>query len=190
MTGFRVSRGGAQQLYGIQPDLTTLGKIIGGGLPVGAYGGRREIMKMVSPSGPVYQAGTLSGNPLTMAAGYETLRVLLNEDSFYAKLESRCRMLEDGIRSDIASLSLPLSYTRVGSMATLFFTSGPVTDYRTALNADTKRFAAYFREMLALGISLPPSQFEASFVSAAHSESDIRQTIAANRQALAAAFQK
>jgi len=188
MTGFRVALGGAQQLYGIAPDLTTLGKIIGGGLPVGAYGGRREIMELVAPAGPVYQAGTLSGNPLAMTAGYETLKILEGDRTFYSALEEKCRRLADGFAKNISDLGLPMTQNRVGSMSTLFFTSTPVRDYKSALTSDTKRFATYFREMLLQGIYLAPSQFEAGFVSAAHTQADIDKTVEANRKALSAAF--
>jgi glutamate-1-semialdehyde 2,1-aminomutase len=188
MTGFRLSLGGAQGLCGIRPDLTTLGKIIGGGLPVGAYGGRREIMELVAPGGPVYQAGTLSGNPIAMTAGYETLRVLMDEKDLYSKLEKSACELADGIESNIKSMGLPLTQNRVGSMSTLFFTPLKVKDYRTALSSDTGRFAVYFREMLQQGVYLAPSQFEACFVSVAHSGEDIDRTIESNRVALRAAF--
>ena len=188
MTGFRVARGGAQELYGIKPDLTTLGKIIGGGLPVGAYGGRREIMKLVAPSGPMYQAGTLSGNPLAMTAGYETLSILMEDGDFYNRLERKSSQLAAGIGKNIEALHLPLTQNRVGSMSTLFFTPHAVTDYHSALQAETKRFAVYFREMLERGIYLAPSQFEAGFVSIAHTDEDIERTIQANREALAVAF--
>jgi glutamate-1-semialdehyde 2,1-aminomutase len=188
MTGFRVAPGGAQELYGITPDLTTLGKIIGGGLPVGAYGGRRDIMALVAPSGPMYQAGTLSGNPLAMAAGAATLSVLRKSDGFYAKLEATSGMLADGIAAEARGLGLPVSCNRVGSMFTLFFTENPVVDYPSALGADTAKFGTYFRAMLARGIYLPPSQYEAAFVSAAHTREDIQRTIEASREALRAAF--
>jgi len=188
MTGFRVARGGAQELYNIIPDLTTLGKIIGGGLPVGAYGGRRDIMEMVSPSGPMYQAGTLSGNPLAMAAGYETLSVLMEEEDFYQQLEQQSRRLGEGIAKNIAEMHSPLTQNRVGSMSTLFFSSQEVRDYTSALTSDTKKYAVYFQEMLRQGIYLAPSQFEAGFVSIAHSDSDIDRTIEANRKALKVAF--
>jgi glutamate-1-semialdehyde 2,1-aminomutase len=188
MTGFRVARGGAQELYGIKPDLTTLGKIIGGGLPVGAYGGSREIMKLVAPSGPMYQAGTLSGNPLAMTAGYETLSILMEDGEFYNRLERKSSLLAAGTGKNIEALHLPLTQNRVGSMSTLFFTPHAVTDYHSALQADTKRFAVYFREMLERGIYLAPSQFEAGFVSIAHTDEDIERTIQANKEALGVAF--
>ena len=188
MTGFRLAPGGAQELYGIRPDLTTLGKIIGGGLPVGAYGGRRDIMAMVAPSGPVYQAGTLSGNPLAMAAGYETLTMLSEDPGFYGRLESLSASLSAGIQEIIDRNGFPITQNRVGSMSTLFFAPTPVRDYATALGADTKRFGVYFREMLARGIYLAPSQFEAGFVSIAHTAADIDATVEAARGALTTAF--
>ena len=188
MTGFRVSLGGAQQLYRIIPDLTTLGKIIGGGLPVGAYGGKKEIMKMVAPSGPMYQAGTLSGNPLAMAAGIEMLTLLSKSKSFYALLEKRSKKLESGIQSVIDKYKLPLTQNRVGSMFTLFFTSEHVTDYESAKKADTAKFSAYFSSMLDQGIYLAPSQFEAAFLSTSHSDDDIDRTIEAATTALRKTF--
>ncbi|HTP13342.1 MAG TPA: glutamate-1-semialdehyde 2,1-aminomutase, partial [Bacteroidota bacterium] len=188
MTGFRVAPGGAQQLYKISPDLTTLGKIIGGGLPVGAYGGKKEIMKMVAPSGPVYQAGTLSGNPLAMAAGLATLRLLSATPSLYADLEEKASRLENGFKQLIERKKLPLTQNRVGSMFTLFFTPTPVVDFTTATSSDTKLFGRYFNEMLGRGIYLAPSQFEAAFLSIAHSSQDIEQTIAAAGESLAAVF--
>jgi glutamate-1-semialdehyde 2,1-aminomutase len=188
MTGFRVAPGGAQQLYGVRPDLTTLGKIIGGGLPVGAYGGKEEIMKMVSPSGPMYQAGTLSGNPLAMAAGLATLTILTREAGFYERLEHLSKRLADGMDEIIRELQVPVVQNRVGSMSTLFFTPTNVRDYATAVSSDTTRFAGYFREMLSRGIYLAPSQFEAGFVSIAHTEEDIEQTLQAARDSLRAAF--
>jgi glutamate-1-semialdehyde 2,1-aminomutase len=184
MTGFRVALGGAQELFGVKSDLTTLGKIIGGGLPVGAYGGKREIMQLVAPAGPMYQAGTLSGNPLAMAAGIMMLSVLSKNKSFYAKLEKKSQKLEDGIRGNLKTLGLDLTLNRVGSMFTLFFTDKPVTDYSTAATSDRPRFAEYFRAMLSHGIYLPPSQFEAAFLSVAHSDKDIEKTIAANLHSL------
>ncbi len=186
MTGFRVARGGAQELFGIQPDLTTLGKIIGGGLPVGAYGGRRDIMQLVAPAGPMYQAGTLSGNPLAMAAGCETLSILMEETGIYARLEEKSARLASGIQRAIDSLWLPLRQNRVGSMFTLFFCRHAVRDYKSALTADREKFGAFFREMLARGVYLAPSQFEAAFISLAHSDEDIDATIEAARESLKA----
>jgi glutamate-1-semialdehyde 2,1-aminomutase len=179
MTGFRVAFGGAQQRYGVRPDLTTLGKIIGGGLPVGAYGGRRDIMSRVAPSGPVYQAGTLSGNPLAVAAGLATLRQLKAHPEIYANLETRAAAL-------CAAAPAGITVNRVGSMFTFFFTNRPVTDYESAKRSDTQRFGRYFRAMLERGIYLAPSQFEAGFLSAAHTDEDIRTTVEAVREAFAA----
>ncbi|MGA9363229.1 MAG: glutamate-1-semialdehyde 2,1-aminomutase [Bacteroidota bacterium] len=190
ITGFRVAYGGAQKLHGIKPDLTTLGKIVGGGLPAGAYGGRREIMEMVAPSGPVYQAGTLSGNPLAMAAGYETLRILSERKSCYSDLDRRGKTLARAIEEIIQNHSLPLRLNSIGSMFTLFFTEKQVTDYDSAKSSNTSLFAAYFREMLDQGIYLPPSQFETAFLSMAHSDRDIEKTIAAIRSALKKIFPK
>lgn len=186
MTGFRVAPGGAQELYGITPDLTTLGKIIGGGLPVGAYGGKREIMEMVAPRGPVYQAGTLSGNPLAMAAGYELLTRLAKQGSIYKRLEQRASILEDGFRSNMEKLRLRFTLNRVGSMFTLFFTEEKVVDWKTASSSKTALFTKYFSGMLRSGVYLPPSQFEAAFLSAAHSERDILKTVKANFKSLKA----
>jgi glutamate-1-semialdehyde 2,1-aminomutase len=188
MTGFRLARGGAQEKYGITPDLTTLGKVIGGGMPVGAYGGRREIMKLVAPSGPMYQAGTLSGNPVAMAAGLEMLTQIDKTPELYTKLETKAAQFEEGLRTIIKGNGYPVTINRVGSMFTLFFTDKRVVDYDTAGTSDTKRFAAYFRSMLEQGIYLPPSQYEAAFVSYAHSDSDIEQTINAAEIALRKAF--
>jgi glutamate-1-semialdehyde 2,1-aminomutase len=185
MTGFRVAADCAQGLYGVRPDLTTLGKVIGGGLPVGAVGGRREIMARLAPTGPVYQAGTLSGNPLATAAGIATLENLTA--AVYSRLETLAQRLETGMRENIGRLSLPYCYQRVGSMASLFFTQGPVTCCREAQQCDTGRFAAYYRAMRERGIYLPPSQFEAFFLSAAHSETDIDRTIEAGLESLRAA---
>ncbi len=182
MTGFRVGPDGAQGLYGVNPDLTTFGKIIGGGLPIGAVGGAAEIMKQLAPVGPVYQAGTLSGNPIAVAAGLATLRTL-NEE-VYTKLESLANRLDNGFRDNLAKLSLPFQFQRVGSMACLFFTEQPVRNYAQASSSDTERFAVYFRAMLEQGIYLPPSQFEAFFISAAHIPEDIEKTIEANLRAL------
>jgi glutamate-1-semialdehyde 2,1-aminomutase len=182
MTGFRIRPGSAQALYGITPDLTTLGKIVGGGLPIGAVGGRADVMKLLAPSGPVYQAGTLSGNPVAVAAGIATLRGL--NGAVYDRLETLGARLEAGIRGNLARLAFPGRFQRVGSMATLFFTDRPVKSMRDAASCDTQKFAGYFRAMLAAGIYLPPSQFEAFFISAAHTEEDIDRTIAANGAAL------
>lgn len=185
MTGFRVAHGGAQALYGIKPDLTCLGKIVGGGLPAAAYGGRRDIMAMVAPSGPVYQAGTLSGNPLAMAAGAAQLR-LLRTPGVYEQLDALAGKLCDGIGKAASENGVAVYQTRVGSMFTTFFTSGPVVDEASAKQSDTSAFATFFRAMLDQGIYLAPSQFEAGFLSLAHSEVDIEQTIAAAH----VAFQK
>ena len=185
ITGFRVSRGGAQELYGVTPDLTTLGKIIGGGLPVGAFGGRREIMLDISPLGKmVSQAGTLSGNPLAMTAGYETLRRL--EPGVYEALEAKAQALETGILENLKALGLNYQTNRVGSIMTLFFTEVPVASFDAANACDQDLFARYFREMLNRGVYLAPSQFEAAFVSLAHSDADIDKTIKANYEALKA----
>ena len=183
MTGFRVAYGGVQELYGVTPDLTTLGKIIGGGLPVGAFGGKKEIMSLLSPSGGVYQAGTLSGNPLAMTAGIETLK-LLQEDGFYQRLEEKSAMLAEGIRILAKDAGCPVYTARTGSMFCLFFTQNEVHDWTTAANCDTERFARYFRSMLEQGVYLAPSQFETAFVSSAHSDEDIDKTLAAALNAL------
>ncbi|MBC8019226.1 MAG: glutamate-1-semialdehyde 2,1-aminomutase [Verrucomicrobia bacterium] len=178
MSGFRVAYGGAQELYGITPDLTTLGKIIGGGLPVGAFGGKRDIMEQLSPSGGVYQAGTLSGNPLAMTAGIATLK-LLQQPGFYQKLEEKSRQVAEGIAKAAKNAGYPIYSTRVGSMFCAFFSKSSVYDWPSASQCDTKAFAKYFLAMLDEGIYLAPSQFETAFVSAAHSEADIEKTIAA-----------
>jgi glutamate-1-semialdehyde 2,1-aminomutase len=188
MTGFRLARGGAQELYGVMPDLTTLGKIIGGGLPVGAYGGRREIMELVAPSGPVYQAGTLSGNPLAMSAGLATLTLLDADPSLYARLDATCTAFEQSLASVIERMGQPVTLNRVGSMMTLFFTGGPVTNYATAAASETRRFGRFFQALLREGIYFPPSQFEAAFVSLAHSPEDIERTVGAIDRALRVAF--
>ena len=186
MTGFRVSRGGAQERYGVRPDLTTLGKIIGGGLPVGAYGGRRDLMSQVSPAGPVYQAGTMSGNPLAMAAGVATLEAIQADPAFYDRLERLGAGLEQGLRAAIAETGAACTVARVGSMWTLFFSPAPVEDWSGAAPCDTRRFARFFQAMLARSVYLAPSQFEANFVSAAHTGADIAFTIEAARGALEA----
>jgi len=182
MTGFRLSRGGAQMRYGIRPDMTTLGKIIGGGLPVGAYGARSEIMNMVSPLGPVYQAGTLSGNPVAMAAGLATLSGL--DDGVYERLEFLGLRLEIGLKEAARHAGASVTINRVGSMFTVFFQDGPVTDLASAKRSDTARFARFFHGMLDEGIYLPPSQFEAAFISAAHGEKEIERTVEAAAKAL------
>jgi glutamate-1-semialdehyde 2,1-aminomutase len=182
MSGFRVSAGGYQKLCGVTPDIVTLGKIIGGGLPVGAYGGRREIMEKIAPSGPVYQAGTLSGNPLAVTAGLATLNQL--DDALYQRLENLGQRLETGLRQILEEKQIPAQLHRVGSMWTLFFTANPVTDYASAVQSDTTRFGKYFHAMLDRGIYLPPSQFESAFISAAHTENDIDQTVNAARESL------
>jgi glutamate-1-semialdehyde 2,1-aminomutase len=184
ITGFRVAYGGAQALYGILPDLTCLGKVIGGGLPVGAYGGRREIMEMVAPLGPVYQAGTLSGNPLSMTAGIETLKVLA-QPGFYQRLEEKSARLAAGLRAAAEAARTPVFQTRVGSMFCTFFSPERVVDYASAKRSDTSRYALFFRAMLENGVYLAPSQFEAGFLSLAHSEQDIDRTIQAAEAALA-----
>jgi glutamate-1-semialdehyde 2,1-aminomutase len=182
MTGFRLAYGGAQELYAIQPDLTTMGKIIGGGLPVGAYGGPSEIMDMVAPLGPVYQAGTLSGNPLAMAAGYATLSYLREHKDVYAKLDKFAGEVVEGVAAAAEDAGVTLCHNRVGSMFTWFFAPGPVTDWTSAAKSDTEAFGRFFRAMLENGIYLPPSQFEAGFVSAAHDEEAVKTTVAAIRE--------
>jgi glutamate-1-semialdehyde 2,1-aminomutase len=176
MTGFRVSYGGAQAYYGVEPDMTCLGKVIGGGLPVGAYGGKKEIMSMVAPEGPVYQAGTLSGNPLAMTAGIETLKVL-SAKGRYRELLEKASLLEKGLKDAARRAGARTKFYRAGSMFCTYFTDREVVDYASAKTADTARFARYFRGMLAKGIYLAPSQFEAGFISLAHTERDIEKTI-------------
>jgi len=176
MTGFRLSRGGAQEIFDITPDITCLGKIIGGGLPVGAYGGRRDIMEMVAPLGPVYQAGTLSGNPLAMKAGIETLKILQKPHT-YERLNALSERLEKGMKDAARSAGISTYHTRVGSMLCTFFSELPVTDYETAKRSDTETFGRFFLSMLEQGIYLAPSQFEALFVSTAHQEEHIDKTI-------------
>ena len=172
ITGFRIAYGGAQERYGIRPDLTCLGKIIGGGLPVGAYGGRRELMSNIAPLGGVYQAGTLSGNPLAVAAGLATLAALRTA-GVYERLEYLGARLEHGLREAARKTGVPMAINRVGSMLTAFFCEGPVTDYTSARRADTKRYATFFHGMLERGVYLAPSQFEAAFVSLAHGDADL-----------------
>jgi glutamate-1-semialdehyde 2,1-aminomutase len=179
MTGFRLAPGGAQAKYGVRPDLTCLGKIIGGGLPVAAYGGRADLMDRVSPAGPIYQAGTLSGNPLAVAAGLAMLRELKSHPEIYDHLERRAAEL-------CAAVPAGFTVNRVGSMFTVFFTDQPVTDWESAKRCDTARFGRFFRLMLERGVYLAPSQFEAAFLSAAHTDDDIRKTVAAAKEAFAA----
>jgi glutamate-1-semialdehyde 2,1-aminomutase len=178
MTGFRVHPGGAQTLYGIKPDITALGKVIGGGLPVGAYGGRREIMEMVAPSGPMYQAGTLSGNPLAMTAGIETLKII-QEPGVWEGMEARGAQLLAGLKEAAAAAGIPIQAGRVGTMFGFFFAEEPVTDWNSASKSDTDRFGAYFQAMLQRGIYIAPSQFEVGFMSAVHGTEEIEATIAA-----------
>jgi glutamate-1-semialdehyde 2,1-aminomutase len=183
MTGFRVAAGGAQALYGVTPDLSCFGKVIGGGLPVGAYGGPAELMNRIAPAGPVYQAGTLSGNPLAMRAGIETLDILATPGT-YERLEAISARLAAGLAAAAAKAGVPAVVNRVGSMLTSFFAAGPVVDYATAAKADTGRFARFFHAMLARGVYLAPSQFEAAFVSTMHDEALVDRTIAAAAEAM------
>lgn len=187
MTGFRLALGGAQELYGIRPDLTTLGKILGGGLPCGAFGGRAEIMDQLAPLGPVYQAGTLSGNPLAMAAGLATVGYLdEHRAEVYARLEAVSAAAADGVAAAAADAGVTLTTNRVGAMFTWFFTDGPVQDFRTAARSDTALFARFHRAMMDAGVWLPPSQFEAAFMSTAHTDEDVAYTVEAARTAFAA----
>jgi len=185
MTGFRVAAGGAQARYGVTPDLTCLGKIIGGGLPVGAYGGRKEIMDYISPTGPIYQAGTLSGNPLAMRAGHAVLSKIAERGAaLYDELDDFGRAFEEGMRDNLEALDLDYTINRVGAMASLFFTDQRVVDQDTASTTDTDRYAAYFHAMLERGIYLPPSQFEAIFFGTEHGEQELETTLKAQREAL------
>lgn len=184
ITGFRVAYGGAQQLYGLQPDLTIVGKVIGGGLPVGAYGGKAALMDLVAPAGAVYQAGTLSGNPLAVTAGLKTIEILRRTGA-YEHLESLADKLVKGLGAEAQRANVPLTVNRVGSMFTPFFAPEPVTDYASAKKADTSRFARFFRSLLRHGVYFPPSQFEAAFVSTAHTEDDIAETLRAAANAFA-----
>ena len=187
MTGFRVAFGGAQELYNIRPDLTTMGKIIGGGLPVGAYGGPSELMNLVAPLGPMYQAGTLSGNPLAMAAGCAMLKQLRDrKGEIYPRLEKLSAELVDGVAAAAKDAGVDLCHNRVGSMFTWFFQPGPVTDWDSAAKSKTEEFAKFFRSMLDSGVYLPPSQYEAAFLGTAHTEEDVQRTIAAAKEAFAA----
>jgi glutamate-1-semialdehyde 2,1-aminomutase len=186
MTGFRLAFGGAQEIYNVRPDLTTMGKIIGGGLPVGAYGGPSEIMDLVAPLGPMYQAGTLSGNPLAMAAGCATLKHLRDhKQEIYPRLEKLSGELVEGVATAAQEAGVTLSHNRVGSMFTWFFTPGPVKDWDSASKSNTEAFGKFFRGMLDNGVYLPPSQYEAAFLGATHTEQDVQQTIAAAKQAFA-----
>lgn len=186
MTGFRVAKGCAQEILGIRPDLTTFGKIIGAGLPVGAFGGRREIMEKIAPSGPVYQAGTLSGNPLAMSAGYAALSYLNDHPEVYTILEEKSLYLENGMKENLKSIGKNYAWNRVGSMMCLFFTEGNVTDFKSAITSDTALYGRYFHEMLKRGIYLAPAQFEAMFVSTAHTNEDLDKTIKAHYESLKA----
>ncbi|MEE9502519.1 MAG: aminotransferase class III-fold pyridoxal phosphate-dependent enzyme, partial [Candidatus Aminicenantaceae bacterium] len=183
MSGFRVALGGAQELFGIDPDLTALGKIIGGGLPVGAYGGKARYMTQMAPEGPIYQAGTLSGNPLAMAAGITTLNILKRPGT-YESLEKTSAALADGLANVNSSLGVDFAFNRIGSMFTTFFTTGPVNNFAGAKSSDTEKFGKYFLGILKEGIYLAPSQFEAAFVSLAHTDEDIARTIEAHEKAL------
>jgi glutamate-1-semialdehyde 2,1-aminomutase len=187
ITGFRLSYGGAQGLLKIRPDLTCLGKIIGGGLPVGAYGGHREIMKWIAPEGPVYQAGTLSGNPLAVAAGIAALKAL-KQPGAYERLEAMTAELVSGLQKAAEQAGVPVQINQIGSMFTVFFTTTPVTDFQTAKTSDTARYARFFHAMLEQGVYFPPSQYETCFISLAHTKSDLRATVQAAREAFKAAI--
>ena len=184
MTGFRVAAGGAQEIFDIKPDLSTFGKIIGGGLPVGAFGGKREIMETIAPSGPVYQAGTLSGNPLAMAAGLAALKHIKDNPGIYKELEERSSHLENGFKKNLEAVNRNYTMNRVGSMMCMFFTEEPVVDFKSAVKSDTKLYGKYFHEMLKQGIYLAPAQFEALFISTAHSGNDLDKTILAHKKSL------
>jgi glutamate-1-semialdehyde 2,1-aminomutase len=186
ITGFRVAYGGAQTIFNITPDLTCLGKIIGGGLPVGAYGGRKEVMDLLSPLGPVYQAGTLSGNPLAMTAGIATLQEIKKKD-FYSRLEKKSELLAEGLTESAKSVECSVQLNRVGSMLGIFFTEEKVVDYASAKSTNTQQYGRFFHEMLERGVYLPPSAFETVFLSSAHSQDDISQTIKASKSAFRAA---
>jgi glutamate-1-semialdehyde 2,1-aminomutase len=183
-----VARGGAQELYGIKPDLTCLGKIVGGGMPLAAYGGRRDVMSCIAPLGPVYQAGTLSGNPLSVAAGLVTLQEIESDPSLYQRLEEAGQHVERELLKLCAAAGVPVRLQRVGSMFTLFFTATPVVDYATAKTSDTQRYAHWFRQLLGEGIYLAPSQFEAAFMGAAHTNADLDTFLAAAGKVLAGGF--
>ncbi len=184
MTGFRVAKGGAQEILGIKPDLSTFGKIIGGGLPVGAFGGRKEIMERIAPSGPIYQAGTLSGNPLAMSAGFAALNQIKNNPAIYAELEKKSSYLESGFKENLKKIGKNYAMNRTGSMMCMFFVEEDVTDFKSAFKSNTKLYGKYFHEMLKRGIYLAPAQFEALFVSAAHTEEELNKTIKSHYEAL------
>lgn len=185
MTGFRVAAGGAQEILGIRPDLSTFGKIIGGGLPVGAFGGKREIMEKLSPSGPVYQAGTLSGNPLAMSAGFAALSYIKEHPEIYVQLEKASMYLENGFKENLMAIGKNYAMNRIGSMMCMFFTEKSVNDFKSALTSNTELYGKYFHEMLNRGIYLAPAQFEALFVSTAHTKEDLDKTIAAHKESIA-----
>ncbi|MEJ2103287.1 MAG: glutamate-1-semialdehyde 2,1-aminomutase [Ignavibacteriaceae bacterium] len=184
MTGFRVAAGGAQEVLGIKPDLSTFGKIIGGGLPVGAFGGKKEIMEKIAPSGPVYQAGTLSGNPLAMAAGYAALKQIKDNPNIYKQLEEKSSYLEKGFKENLNSVGKNYAMNRVGSMMCMFFTEEKVDDFKSAVKSDTNLYGKYFHEMLNRGIYLAPAQFEALFISTVHTKEDLDKTIMAHKESL------
>ncbi len=186
MSGFRVTAGGAQEFFGVNPDLSTFGKIIGGGLPVGAFGGKEEIMEQLAPNGPIYQAGTLSGNPLAMAAGYSALKHINEHPGIYDELEEKSTYLEKGFKENLKSIGKKYAMNRVGSMMCMFFTEEPVYNFNDAVKSDTEMYAKYFHEMLKRGIYLAPAQFEALFVSTAHTNSDLDKTIKAHKESLEA----
>ncbi|MBZ0182544.1 MAG: glutamate-1-semialdehyde 2,1-aminomutase [Melioribacteraceae bacterium] len=186
MTGFRVAKGGAQEVLGIKPDLSTFGKIIGGGLPVGAFGGKKEIMEKIAPSGPIYQAGTLSGNPLAMSVGYAVLSYIKENSKIYELLEEKSVYLEKGMKENLERLGKNYAMNRVGSMSCMFFTEEEVTDFKTAVKSNTEHYGKYFHEMLKRGIYLAPAQFEAMFVSSVHSKEDLDKTIDAHYESLKA----
>jgi len=184
ISGFRLAKGGAQEYYGVKPDITTLGKIIGGGLPVGAYGGRKDIMSKLAPLGPVYQAGTLAGNPLAMSAGLTTLDIINETPGFYKELDRKGSLLENGLRQNLDKAGIPAIINRIGSAMTLFFTEEKkINSYDTAVKSNTERYARYFKLSLDSGIYLAPSQYEASFVSYAHTDTDIETAIKASAKA-------